>query len=247
MAKAKMEKVLHHFLNLLALHETNAIVVYSQTLASQIPPSYAAHAFNVFQHAMHDFEIVRLCALWDRAGNDKENIPTVIELIDHAPIIDALAKETRAYHTNIPRPSPMPQVSDMDTGSYVVPTATEEAAIKRVDAEFGDQRASLAKAELKDAIADAKGILSDPRLDRLRNYRDKHLAHNLTETWGKKSGAKPPAKYGTALHVFNSSIPIVEKLSLWVNGKDPSLKESREISRGYVEALWKRCKFTVER
>jgi hypothetical protein len=31
---------------------------------------------------MHQFEIVRLCALWDGADAEKENIPTVIELIN---------------------------------------------------------------------------------------------------------------------------------------------------------------------
>src|SRR5262249_37130648 len=41
-----------------------------------------ANAFDVFRAGLHQFEIVRLCALWDRAGDDKENIPTIIELID---------------------------------------------------------------------------------------------------------------------------------------------------------------------
>src|SRR5262245_32076800 len=96
-AKAKMEKVLDHFLYLLDLHENNAIIVYSNTLSSQIPTSFAANAFNVFQRGMHQFEIVRLCALWDRARADltRESIPTVIELIDDDAIIDALAEETR--------------------------------------------------------------------------------------------------------------------------------------------------------
>jgi hypothetical protein len=63
LAKSRMDKVLGHFINLAALHENNAVVVFSPRLASQIPPSYAANAFNVFQHVMHDFELVRLCAL----------------------------------------------------------------------------------------------------------------------------------------------------------------------------------------
>jgi bifunctional non-homologous end joining protein LigD len=36
-------------------------------LSSQIPQSFAANAFNVFQRSMHQFEIVRLCVLWDSA------------------------------------------------------------------------------------------------------------------------------------------------------------------------------------
>jgi hypothetical protein len=45
--------------------KTTRFVLYSDTLSSQIPTSFAANAFNVFQRGMHQFEIVRLCALWD--------------------------------------------------------------------------------------------------------------------------------------------------------------------------------------
>jgi hypothetical protein len=45
------ELLRRHLFQLIALHENNAIVVYSDTLALQIPRSYAANAFNVFQQA----------------------------------------------------------------------------------------------------------------------------------------------------------------------------------------------------
>jgi hypothetical protein len=56
LAKAKMTKVLDHFLYVVELHANNSFVVYLPTLASQIPPSYAANAFNVFQRSMHQIE-----------------------------------------------------------------------------------------------------------------------------------------------------------------------------------------------
>ncbi len=96
-AKEKTERVVDHLLYLLALHENNAIVLYSPTLSSQIPTSYAANAFNVFQRALHQFEILRLCALWDRAELDKESIPTIIELIDHNDVIESLVQETASH------------------------------------------------------------------------------------------------------------------------------------------------------
>jgi hypothetical protein len=102
LAKAKMEKVLDHFLYLLELHENNVIVVYSPTLSSQIPTSHAANSFNVFQRGMHQFEIVRLCALWDKPRREKENILTVIELIDNDSIIELLAQETRGHWADRP-------------------------------------------------------------------------------------------------------------------------------------------------
>jgi hypothetical protein len=240
LAKAKMEKVLDHFLNLLALHENNAMVVFSPVLASQIPRSYAANAFNVFQHVMHDFELIRLCALWDSAKDDKESIPTVVQLIDHAPIIDALAEETRSHWVNIGS-------HHLNPSSDPERRALEEEAIKKSNARFGDQQASNAKAELREAIASARSILSSPRLTALRNHRDKHLAHSLTSTRREKDGPIAPVKYGYETELLDASILIVEKLFCWVNGKSFSIEESRRIDRDCAEALWKGCHFKVER
>src|SRR3954469_25201541 len=101
LAKTKMKEVIDHFI--IAVHENNAIVVYSDKLSSQIPRSYAANAFNIFREGMHQIEIVRLCALWEKANeNDlaKKSIPTVVELIATDAIVDALAEETRLAHAN---------------------------------------------------------------------------------------------------------------------------------------------------
>src|SRR5262245_38289642 len=94
-AKQKTERVADHLLQLIALHENNVIVVHSDALALQIQRSYAANAFNVFQQSLYRFEIVRLCALWDRAWPDlsRESIPTIVELIADANVIDALVEE----------------------------------------------------------------------------------------------------------------------------------------------------------
>ena len=108
LAKDKMPRVLDHILYLLELHANNAYVVYSSLLSSQIPQSFGANAFNIFRRSMHQFEIVRLCALWDSADSAKENIPTVIELIDDAKIIDMLADETRSHWATEAMTSPQP-------------------------------------------------------------------------------------------------------------------------------------------
>src|ERR1700751_3319250 len=97
LAKAKMKKVIDHFPYVVELHANNSFMVFSPVLASQIPRSYAANAFNVFQRSMHQIEIVRLCAIWDSVDFDKENIATVVQLIDDDEIIETLAEETRSH------------------------------------------------------------------------------------------------------------------------------------------------------
>src|SRR5262249_21997395 len=97
MAKQKTERVVEHLLYLLQLNANNEVVLYSSTLSSQIPTSYAANAFNVFVGALGRFEIIRLCALWDRPEIDKENIPIIIKLVDDRDVIETLVEETRSY------------------------------------------------------------------------------------------------------------------------------------------------------
>ena len=83
-------------------------------LSSQIPESYAANAFNVFQQSIHQFEIVRLCALWDSAELEKENIPTVVGLIDDAQVLNIIFDEVRenwiGVKPNLLQPSNDPEL-----------------------------------------------------------------------------------------------------------------------------------------
>jgi hypothetical protein len=235
-----MEKLLDHFLYVVELHANNSFVVYSQTLASQIQPSYAANAFNVFQRSMHQIEIVRICAIWDKADPDKESIPTVVELIDSEEIIDVLAEEARRHRTEI-------------GGHYLNPSSDPElAAIERdvvraVTIRSGDEDGRKAKTELTQAVNDSRTILSSPRLASVMNLRDKHLAHSLTSTRREKRAPVQPMKLGDETHLLNASVPIVERLYCWMNGKGFSVGDSQRIDQENAEALWNGCKFDVLR
>lgn len=242
LAKTKIDKVLGHFINLAALHENNAIVVFSPTLAEQIPRSYAAIAFNVFQHVMHDFELVRLCAMWDcprDESDEKESIPSVVELIWHPSVIDALVQAERVQWADIGSrntASSNPDLSELEIDS-----------IRRSETRFGEERASLAQSELTEAISDTRCILASSRLIALRNHRDKYLAHSLTSTHREKAGGSlAPVRYDYAIELFETSIPIVEKLHRWVTGKGFEIAQSQKISRKCAEALWKGCRFAVD-
>jgi AbiU2 len=235
-----MEALLDHFLYVIELHSNNSLVVYSQTLASQIPESYAANAFVVFQRSMYQIEIIRLCSMWDGTDLDKENFPTVIELIDDAEIIESLANETRRHwgdmEGRIYDPSDDPETAEM-----------VRQALNRANREFGDEQAAKAKAELTKVIADARSILDSPRLASVMNIRDKHLAHSLTVTRREKRGPVQPMKYGDETEILNASISIIERLYCWVAGKSFSIEDSQKIDQANAEALWGGCKFSVLR
>jgi hypothetical protein len=236
LAKMKMAKVLDHLLYVVELHANNSFVVYSPTLAAQIPTSYAASAFNVFQQSLHQIEIVRLCAIWDSADAEKENIPTVIELINNQEVIEILTEETRSHW--------------VDTGGHINPSsdpelvAEEREILKSLNLQSGEKRASIAKTELMQTIEEVQAILSSPRLASVMNHRDKHLAHSLTTTRREKRAPVQAMKYGDETALLETSIPIVERLYCWVNGTSFSIRDSQKIDQENAEALWKGCKFS---
>lgn len=239
-AKVKTARLLDHFLYVIELQVNNSFVVYSPRLASQIPASFAAKAFEVFQRSMHQIEIVRLCAIWDSADAQKENIPTVVELIDDSEIIEQLGDENLHYWSgktaSIGNPSTDPNLA-----------ALEQEAIAAIEVQFGSEQAAKAKRELRQAIADSRAIIASPRLASVMNLRDKHLAHSLISTRREKHGPIQPMKYGDETQLLNASIPIIERLYCWVNGKSFSVEDSRMIDQKNAEALWHGCTFNVLR
>ena len=239
-AKAKITRVVDHALYVLELHVNNAIVLMSPLLSSQIPTSFAANAFRVFQHGLHQIEIVRLCALWDSVDLMKENIPTIVALIDHPDVLDALAQETAAPWTGsaggLLNPSSDPELH-----------AIELEAIHQANADFGQQQSQRARNELGQAIAACHAIVASPRHASIMNTRDKHLAHSLTQTRREKSG-RPivPMKYGDERDLLNETLPIVQALYCWVGGTGFDFENSRDIDRENAKALWEACAFTIE-
>jgi hypothetical protein len=235
LAKAKMEKLLDYFLYVLELHANNSFVVFSPLLASQIPRSHAAHAFNVFQRSMYQIEIVRLCAIWDSVGLDKEDIPTVVKLINDDEIIEMLAEEARSRHMF--GLAGFVAVINPDNDPIIAADMEQERAAS-IDQEFANEQASKARTELRQAIADAHAVLGSPRLASITNDRDKHIAHSLEITHHEKRGPIQPMKYGDETKLLNASIPILERLYCWVNGTSFSIANSQEIDQQNAEALY---------
>jgi hypothetical protein len=224
-AKVKTERVVDDLLYLLALHENNAIIAYSDTLSSQVRYAHAADAFNVFRAGLFGFEIVRLYALWDPAKDDKKNkknfpteesIPTIIELIALDDAIEAFAQQTRKQW----------------------PAAD--------DYKFANKQAQRARDELRKTIADVRA--SKRFITSTRNLRNKHLAHSLSRTkHEKKTKRIPRMKYGYERKILLKSLPIVETLHRWINGKSFCFAKSQENARKNAEALWTRCTFDIQR
>ncbi len=89
-----------HLHNLVYIHESNRIAVFSDILAKQISRSFAANAFNQVLETLYQHEVIRLCSIWDRESVDRESIPSVLAPIDNQEVRREIAQETCAHHAN---------------------------------------------------------------------------------------------------------------------------------------------------
>ncbi|WP_299044081.1 hypothetical protein [uncultured Tateyamaria sp.] len=220
------------------LHEANKIIVFSDKLAKQVPKSYAASAFAVFQNAMYTSEVIKCIALWDRADDNVISIPTVVELIDDTGVLSALVDETRSAYMALKPRSLNPS---NDPG---IQKAIDEATI-RTQNKIAEDQANKAHAGLAGALKESREIIDREQTNSIKNLRD-HLAHHLTHTRREQSSIVPKMKYGDEKHLLKVSIQVVQDLYCWVNGASFDIGgDCVDYAKVCAEELWGNCKFSI--
>jgi AbiU2 len=246
LAKQKMTAIVGHAVHLIELHETNQIVVFSDALAKQIPRSHAANAFNSFQDSSFRFEIIRLCVLWDHCRPTDltlESVPAVIQLVDDDHVKAALVEEMRSHYAAIE-----PHIINLSDDPEM--RAIEIEMSRRSSTHFADQQAARTQRWLSTAIRWAKKHEHAPRVQTIRNFRDKHLAHSLSksrleERAAAAGGTIAPMNYGHGRWLYQRTLAIVNNLYLSINGSGFDWTGSVEIARKNAKNLWMNCTFTV--
>lgn len=226
-ARATIEKVVDHLLYVLQLQANSEWVVYSGRVAKQIPTSFAAHAYNTLRECMHQYDVIRICALWDEPSENTESIPTVAELIADDEIIAKLADDARKpWHG---------QDSDSEISRIIDEGAGAEAAAR-------------AREQLPAMIEEVRDLRASPRLEALRQTRNKYLAHNLSVTWRELRDPSPirPLQYTDEQFYALKSVPIVEKLQNGISGKGFQFGNSVDFNRRNAQSLWSGCTFEIE-
>jgi hypothetical protein len=240
-AKERADKLVGHIATLFLMHEANALVVYSPKLAGQIPRSYAAHAFNQFQRSMHLFEIVRLCALWDPPGTDRESIPTIIELFNEPALVDQIAHDRHDLYANEAEPA------DPDASSDPQHVAAHKAWWKKDRSAFAQETEQQVRQQLAFAADKAAEVRASLRLKAIRKFRDAYIAHNLTlpEPDMKTEEKVAPVRYGDERALLEDTVAVADALHCGLNGTLFDWEESKQIARGNAAALWDNCAFHV--
>ena len=240
-AKERANKLVGHIATLFLMHEANALVVYSPKLAEQIPRSYAAHAFNQFQRSMHLFEIVRLCALWDRPSKDRESIPTIIALFNEPGLVDQIARNTHDPYANEAEPA------DPDASNDPQHVAARNAWWRKDRSTFAQEAEQQVRERLAFAAKKAAEVGASSRLKAMRNFRDAYIAHNLAllEPDMKTEEKVAPLRYGEERALLDDTVAVADALHCGLNGTSFDWEGSKQIARGNAAALWNNCAFNV--
>jgi len=230
---------------IIALEKNLHILTYEKKITDQIPPSYAANAFNTVREAVHFYLFVRLSSFWDRADLEGINIPTVLALIEGK----EMAELIRAEHLAAIRSGP-PAKKVGDGWSKVDPDWFQEIQEKR-DAE----RANAAVVLRDEVILAANEILQSDYLNAVRNHRDKYAAHILLVTAREKKemeGKLPPGvenlrppKFGDETTLLEKTVPIIDHLNQVTRQSGYAFDFLADQHDRCARELWENCTITI--
>jgi hypothetical protein len=239
LAKERADNLVGHTATLFLMHEANSLVVYSPKLAGQIPRSHAAHAFNQFQRSMHLFETIRLCALWDPPGTDRESIPTIVELFNDPALVDQIARDRHDRYANEMEPADLG--SDPEFAAAITAGWNEDRSAAAQEAE---QRL---RQRLGFAAEKAAEVSKSSRLKAMRDFRDAHIAHNLAlpepDLTSEEDVLRMHPRDEDAL--LKDTVAVANALHSGLNDTSFDWDDSRQMARRNAASLWDNCTFQI--
>ena len=177
--------------------------------------------------------------MWDSADADKDNIVTVIALVDSPDVIDQLYKTTTGFWAEsdaaILNPSEDPEMRELET-----------EALRAANASFGKEMAVRDRQWIAEAVEEAKASFTSDRMAAVQNLRDKHIAHLLAVSRRDKRGEVRPMKYGDEKELLEVAVRIVEKMRCAVSGKGFQFEDSWANARRDAGELWGACRFNFD-
>ena len=167
----KLEVIEDALLFITNLHANNEIVLFSPLISTQVGNSHAAHAFNVVQRALFELEVTRLLAVWDvpRVGevnSTKNSFPAIAKLLEAQHVKNGLVCNVRQAHAAGP----------------VINVNLSPNALNVVKLNWASDAALMASKKIDEVIQRIGVIATSNDMLKLRNFRDKHIAHLLEQT-----------------------------------------------------------------
>jgi hypothetical protein len=230
-AGKKVEAMLDLAIDLVHLHASNQIVCYSPLLSSQIPLSHAGVAFRIFSKALLQRELSSVCTFWDACREDRNSIPTVVELIDDDSVRDAILERKLREATE--GRSLSAEDDDAELLEWITKLSDDEAV------KSAARRVKLAQ----EVVQDARSFYDNDVLRAARDFRDRHLAHNLSSDAVQFPELK--SKYGDEGKLLLFSQSILDKLDLATRNSSYDWSGTWRIAERNAKALWSGCKLNI--
>jgi hypothetical protein len=235
-----IEEQIKMITEIIYINETNRYFSEYDVLVKQIPPSFAANAYNVISYSMVYFEILKICHLWDDVDLDSYSLPTVRALIDD----DGVRKfcKTAAFPGRYSPPHVSIRASndaDREKATMWVLRDHRTRARKSNYYLYGRKWTSV--------VSQLKAAENDDDLTKMRNFRDKYLAHRLVQTRAEKRATAKIGnpRYATAARVLKDSMRLMNLIYNMVSGAGYSFESSRESAEHCHAELWNNCRFSI--
>lgn len=219
-----------------AANENMRHAVYSPHLAEQIPRSYASHAFTDLQNTLLYYSVVRVCALFDSASNDRISLHTVVRWLDGKKTVRKVARATYRYHSTLAEPRRLTPETDPEVQQLL------EEHWERHREERGQREQELVYRRVRVA---RKVVDRAERLfikHHLRPFRDKFIAHNLADS--ARSG-EVSFILGMEDRALRHAKCAVDLLHLALNGTSFSWADMEKQHRRNAREFWTGLTYTL--
>jgi hypothetical protein len=235
-AKTITKKVVDHVTHLVALHESNRQLVFSNVLAQQITRSHAANTFNLLRDSQYRYEVIRLCALWDPPSSERESISTIAALVNAPAVVDLVADEARARRIG------------MRSHLLGNPTVEEREIIARHEArhaaEEAEEWATRHSRQVRRACYNTCIVRASVKLRALQDFRNHHLAHSLAEG-ARRTVPDVNPHYGDERRLLDISIKTVDRFYLGLCGTGFMWDHLREMHQRDADLFWRGVRVEV--
>jgi hypothetical protein len=137
----------------------------------------------------------------------------------------------------------IPAVVRLLDSPEVIATLVSEVGDQR--GQFGAEKRKACESSLAFAMKHTELVTDSPRLRRLRNFRDKFIAHRLSKSQTEKRSPIPAMKYGDERWLLHRSLIIYKKLELGVTHNSVDLADNLRIVKHHAQCLWSDTKLNI--
>lgn len=206
--------------------ENNRFFVFDPDFDAKIPATKEGMFLQFVQHTLVGALVLDVCRLWDRTKSNRDSLPTVCDLINDANIL-ARQQQLQIDHSKAHRHL---------TGDPAARQWMTDVSDKEIEQTAADRHALLTKtvAEVTDFSENSDLIA------RLREFRNNHLAHSLSDKQPSKIDAPT---FGDAGDLLSQSEPWIAALLQCVCYSSFPYEKYHSDEGNTAKTLWSSCRF----